>query len=266
MSILKIARGRKPRLTRRHTHIVSAGSSMLLVILLLILVQARVPAGIAHASFRAMKAVRVENSIAINPGVEDRATVKVAPTIQVHDGRLAPTVKVLDALPPTTILQFPLVPSGIKALFPKATGLVTIVRGSRNDSTSDTVTLDVQHMPPNITFTVFFIQFADKPFGNVQYVADLTTRGDGSGETIFRVISFVAFAMDARNPGTSHDVQEGLTSGTNLEHLGMWFASLQDAQKVLKNSALKGTIFDGGNPPLHAGPQAMTDGQSAPVF
>ncbi len=259
MSILKIARGRKPRLTRRHTHIVIIGSSVLLVILLLILVQARVPAGIAHASFRAMKAVRVENSIAINPGVEQLRA-------KVRDGRLAPTVKVLDALPPTTILQFPLVPSGIKALFPKATGLVTIVRGSRIDSPSDTVTLDVQHMPPNITFTVFFIQFADKPFGNVQYVADLTTRGDGSGETIFQVISFVAFAMDARNPGTSHDVQEGLTSGTNLEHLGMWFASLQDAQKVLKNSALKGTIFDGGNPPLHAGPQAMTDGQSAPVF
>jgi hypothetical protein len=259
MSILKIARGRKPRLTRRHTHIVIIGSSVLLVILLLILVQARVPAGIAHASFRAMKAVRVENSIAINPGVEQLRA-------KVRDGRLAPTVKVLDALPPTTILQFPLVPSGIKALFPKATGLVTIVRGSRIDSPSDTVTLDVQHMPPNITFTVFFIQIADKPFGNVQYVADLTTRGDGSGETIFQVISFVAFAMDARNPGTSHDVQEGLTSGTNLEHLGMWFASLQDAQKVLKNSALKGTIFDGGNPPLHAGPQAMTDGQSAPVF
>ena len=259
MSFLKIAHGRKPRLTRRHTHIVITGSSALLVILLLILVQARVPAGIAHASFRAMKAASVVNSIAINPGVEQLRA-------KVHDGRLAPTVKVLDALPPTTILQFPLVPSGIKALFPKATGLVTIVRGSRLDSPSDTVTLDVQHMPPNITFTVFFIQFADKPFGNVQYVADLTTRGDGSGETIFQVISFVAFAMDARNPGTSQDGQEGLTSGTNLEHLGMWFASLQDAQKVLNNSALKGTIFDGGNPPLHAGPQAMTDGQSAPVF
>ena len=259
MSFLKIAHGRKPRLTRRHTHTGVIGSSALLVILLLILAQTGVSAGIAHASFHAMKAARVVNSIAINPGVEQLRA-------KVHDGRLAPTVKVLDALPPTTILQFPLVPSGIKALFPKATGLVTIVRGSRLDSPSDTVTLDVQHMPPNITFTVFFIQFADKPFGNVQYVADLTTRGDGSGETIFQVISFVAFAMDARNLGTSRDVREGLTSGTNLEHLGMWFASLQDAQKVLNNSALKGTIFDGGNPPLHAGPQAMTDGQSAPVF
>jgi hypothetical protein len=48
--------------------------------------------------------------------------------------------------------------------------------------------------------------------------------------------------------------------------MGMWFSSLQDAQKVLNNNSLKGTIFDGGNPPLHAGPQAMTDGQTAPVF
>lgn len=179
--------------------------------------------------------------------------------------RLAPTVHVLDSIPPTTILQFPLVPSGIKQAFPDATALVTVVRGSRDDSTSDTVTVDVQKMPPNITFTIFFIEIANKPFGNVEYVADLTTRGDGSGETVFHIITLVAFAMDARNPGTSQD-QEGTTSGINLEHMGMWFSSLQDAQKVLNNTTLKGTIFDGGNPPLHAGPQAMTDGQTAPVF
>jgi hypothetical protein len=181
-------------------------------------------------------------------------------------GRLAPTVHVLNSLPPTTIVQFPLVPSGIKNAFPQATGLVTIVRGNRDNAFSDTITVDVQHMPPNITFTIFFIEFAGKPFGNVEYVADLTTRGDGSGETIFQNIAFVAFAMDARNPGTSQDGQEGTTSGTNLEHLGMWFSQLQDAQKILNDDTLKGTIFDGGNPPLHAGPQAMTDGQTAPVF
>jgi hypothetical protein len=184
----------------------------------------------------------------------------------VRSGRLAPTVHVLNSLPPTTIVQFPLVPSGIKKAFPQATGLVTIVRGDRNNAFSDTVTVDVQNMPPNITFTIFYIEFASKPFGNVEYVADLTTRGDGSGETIFQNIAFVAFAMDARNPGTSQDGQEGTTSGTNLEHMGMWFSQLQDAQKVLNDDTLKGTIFDGGNPPLHAGPQAMTDGQTAPVF
>jgi hypothetical protein len=184
----------------------------------------------------------------------------------VHSGRLAPTVHVLNSLPPTTIVQFPLVPSGIKQGFPQATGLVTIVRGDRNNAFSDTVTVDVQNMPPNITFTIFYIEFASKPFGNVEYVADLTTRGDGSGETIFQNIAFVAFAMDARNPGTSQDGQEGTTSGINLEHMGMWFSQLQDAQKVLNDDTIKGTIFDGGNPPLHAGPQAMTDGQTAPVF
>ncbi|GAC1426508.1 MAG: hypothetical protein NVS4B1_04210 [Ktedonobacteraceae bacterium] len=188
---------------------------------------------------------------------------------QIHQVRqnkqLAPTVHVLASLAPTTIVQFPLVPSGIKQAFPNATALVTVVRGNRDDSTSDTVTVDVQKMPPNITFTIFFIELANKPFGNVEYVADLTTRGDGSGETIFHIITLVAFAMDAGNPGTSQD-QEGTTSGINLEHLGMWFSSLQDAQKVLNNTTLKGTIFDGGNPPLHAGPQAMTDGQTAPVF
>jgi hypothetical protein len=184
----------------------------------------------------------------------------------VRSGRLAPTVHVLNSLPPTTIVQFPLFPSGIKQAFPQATGLVTIVRGDRNNAFSDTVTVDVQNMPPNITFTIFYIEFASKPFGNVEYVADLTTRGDGSGETIFQNIAFVAFAMDARNPGTSQERTEGTTSGINLEHMGMWFSQLQDAEKVLNDDTLKGTIFDGGNPPLHAGPQAMTDGQTAPVF
>lgn len=184
----------------------------------------------------------------------------------VREGRLAPTVHVLDSLAPTTIEQFPLVPSGIKAAFPQATGLVTIIRGNRDNALADTVIVDVQHMPPDITFTIFYIQFASKPFGDVEYVADLTTRGDGSGETIFQNIALVAFAMDARNPGTSNDNLEGQTSGINLEHLGMWFSSLQDAQRVLNDDTLPGTIFDGGNPPMHAGPQAMTDGQVAPVF
>ncbi|HTK09921.1 MAG TPA: hypothetical protein VL485_22305 [Ktedonobacteraceae bacterium] len=183
----------------------------------------------------------------------------------VQHGQLAPSVKIVNTLAPTTIVQFPLFPSGIKQAFPDATALVTIVRGDRDDSTSDTVTVDVQKMPPNITFTIFFIELANKPFGNVQYVADLTTRGDGSGESIFHVITLVAFAMDARNPGTSQD-QEGTTSGINLEHMGMWFSSLIDAQEVLNDTTLTGTIFDGGSPPLHAGPQAMTDGQDAPVF
>jgi hypothetical protein len=260
MSLLQLIRAGRPGLKMRHAALITLmGCSLLLVMLLLITMQALVPVRVAHASSRALKATRIVNEVFNNPNVERLRAM-------VRDGRLAPTVKVLDSFSPTTILQFPLVPSGVKTLFPNAKGLVTIVRGSRTDSTSDTVTLDVLNMPPNITFTVFFIELANKPFGNVQYVADLTTRGDGSGETVFQIISFVSFAMDARHPGASQDDQEGLTSGTNLEHLGMWFASLKDAQKVLNNSALKGTIFDGGNPPLHAGPQAMTDGQSAPVF
>jgi hypothetical protein len=184
----------------------------------------------------------------------------------VREGHLASTVHVLNSLAPTTIEQFPLVPSGIKAAFPQATGLVTIIRGNRDNAIADTVIVDVQNMPPNITFTIFYIQFASKPFGDVEYVADLTTRDDGSGETMFQNITLVAFAMDARNPGTSNDNLEGQTSGTNLEHLGMWFSSLQDAQRVLNDDTLQGTIFDGGNPPMHAGPQAMTDGQTTPVF
>ncbi len=178
---------------------------------------------------------------------------------------LASSVQVLSSASPSVIVQFPLFPSGIKAAFPKATGVVTIVQGNPEVSLFDSVTVDVSNMPPDITFTIFFIEHANKPFGNVEYVADLHTRGDGSGEVSFQAITLVAFALNSDNPNVTQD-QSGAASGTQLEHLGMWFSSLQDAQTVLKNPKLTGTPFDGGNPPLHAGPQAMTDGQNAPVF
>jgi len=242
------------------TRKITVGSSLLLVILVVLLsvtmqASAATNAPLEHHN----RANAAANQVPFNSDVQRLRQM-------VRDGQLAPTVDVLDTFPGTTILQFPLVPSGIKASFPNATGLVTIVQGDRTNSSSDTVTVDVQNMPPNITFTIFFIQFAGKPFGNVEYVADLATRGDGSGETVFQLITLVSFAMDARNPGTSIDNKEGPTSGTNLEHMGMWFSSLQDAQTILNDDTLAGTIFDGGNPPLHAGPQAMTDGQTAPVF
>ena len=237
------------------------GGAVLLALFLVIAMQASIVTAATNgaASAASIQGPRQATNVPFNPEAERLRQM-------VHKGLLAPTVHVLDSLAPTTIVQFPLVPSGIKAAFPNAKGLVTIVRGNRDNAIADTVTVDVQNMPPNITFTIFYIEIATKPFGNVEYVADLTTRGDGSGETVLQNIAFVSFAMDARNPGTSRDGQEGITSGINLEHLGMWFSSLQDAQKVLNDNTLKGTIFDGGNPPLHAGPQAMTDGQTAPVF
>ncbi len=183
--------------------------------------------------------------------------------IQAH--QLASTVQVLSSQPPSVIIQFPLFPSGVKKAFPKATGVVTIVQGNPEVSLYDSVTVDVSNMPPDTTFTIFYIELANKPFGHVEYVADLHTRDDGSGEASFQAITLVAFAADNRTPVTSQD-QSGEASGIQLEHMGMWFSSLQDAQKALNDNTLKGTIFDGGNPPLHAGPQAMTDGQTSPVF
>jgi len=240
---------------------ITFSGTLLLALFLVAAMQASTVAAATNgtASSASIQGLKYAANVPFNPEAERLRQM-------VHKGLLAPTVHVLDSLAPTTIVQFPLVPSGVKAAFPNAKGLVTIVRGNRDNAIADTVTVDVENMPPNITFTIFYIEIATKPFGNVEYVADLTTRGDGSGETVLQNIAFVAFAMDARSPGTSRDGQEGITSGINLEHMGMWFSSLQDAQKVLNDNTLKGTIFDGGSPPLHAGPQAMTDGQTAPVF
>ncbi len=179
-------------------------------------------------------------------------------------GQVAPTVKVLASVDPTLIVQFPLFPASIKSLFPKASGLVTVFQNPvANDF--DTVTVNVQDMPPNVKFTVFFTELSAKPFGHAEYVGDVITRGDGSGESVFHLITFVAFAADNRNPGTSAD-QSGNASGIQLEHAGMWFDGLINARQVLHDSNQPGTPFDGGGGPLHAGPQAMTDGQTLPVI
>jgi hypothetical protein len=183
--------------------------------------------------------------------------------IQSHE--LASTVQVISSQPPSVIIQFPLFPSSVKAAFPKASGVVTIVQGNPAVSLFDTVTVDVQNMPPDITFTIFFIELANKPFGHAEYVGDLITRGDGSGESVFHLITFVAFAADNRNPGTSTD-QSGDASGIQLEHVVMWFDGVNAARQVLNNPTIPGTPFDGGHGVLHAGPQAMTDGQTLPVI
>src|SRR6185312_1731090 len=51
-------------------------------------------------------------------------------------------------------IQFTLVPSGIATLFPSATATVSITPGDL----ADDVQVVAQNLPPNITFTCFFIQ------------------------------------------------------------------------------------------------------------
>jgi hypothetical protein len=173
---------------------------------------------------------------------------------------------VLASVAPTLIVQFPLVPaSSIKSAFPNATATVTVMQGNPEISVFDTVVVTVQHMPPNVKYTVFFSELSAKPFGHAEYVGDVITRGDGTGESTFHLIAFVAFAADNRSPTTSAD-QSGTASGIQLEHVGMWFDGVKSARQVLNNPSIPGTPFDGGNPPLHAGPQVMTDGQTLPVI
>lgn len=192
-----------------------------------------------------------------------------APQLRVPDfgsaGQVAPSVRVLPSVAPTLLLQFPLVPASLKKLFPNATALVTVLQGNPDLSVFDTVIVDVQHMPPGVKFTVFFTELSAKPFGHAEYAGDLFTRGDGSGESIFHLITLVAFAADNRKPGVSND-QSGEASGIQLEHVGMWFDTIGVARQVLGDPTIITTPFDGGHPPQHSGPQAMTDGQRLPVI
>lgn len=180
--------------------------------------------------------------------------------------KIASTVKILASAEPSLIIQFPLVPTSIKPLFPRAAGVVTVMQGNPAISVFDTVIIDVQNMPPNIKFSVFLTELAVKPFGHAEYIGDVFTRGDGTGESAFHLITFVAFAADARNSAVTSADQSGTASGIQLEHLGMWFDGISTAHDVLKNRTIASTPFDGGATPAHAGPQAMTDGQQLPVI
>src|SRR5579863_3105016 len=147
-------------------------------------------------------AAPVAANLHINTGRQSRVQTFQAQTLSqlVKAHQLASTVQVLSSQPPSVIIQFPLFPSGVKAAFPKATGVVTIVQGNPAVSLFDTVTVDVSNMPPDITFTIFFIEIANKPFGHAEYVSDLHTRANGNGDVTFQAITLVAFAMDASNP------------------------------------------------------------------
>ncbi|HZS79154.1 MAG TPA: hypothetical protein VFA41_21260 [Ktedonobacteraceae bacterium] len=192
------------------------------------------------------------------------------PTIRVpafsSGEQIAPTVKVLASVDPTVIVQFPLFPASIKSLFPDASALVTVIQGNPQTNDFDTVIVDVQKMPPNQKFTVFFTELSARPFGHAEYVGDLITREDGSGESIFHLIAFVAFAADARQSTVTSQDQSGSASGIQLEHVGLWFDGIAAARQVLHDPGLAGTPFDGGGGVLHAGPQALTDGQTLPVI
>src|SRR5579883_977337 len=59
--------------------------------------------------------------------------------------QIAPTVKVLASVAPSLLIQFPLTPVSIKALFPKASALVTVLQGDPEISVFDTVIVDVQN-------------------------------------------------------------------------------------------------------------------------
>src|SRR5438105_7394086 len=89
--------------------------------------------------------------------------------IQAH--QLASTVQVLASQPPSVIIQFPLFPSGVKKAFPQATGVVTIIQGNPAVRLFDSVTVDVSHMPPDTTFTIFFIELANTSLRPVKTTA-----------------------------------------------------------------------------------------------
>src|SRR5713101_4891487 len=101
---------------------ITFGGALLLALFLVSTMQASTVAAATNgaASSASIQGPRQATNVPFNPEAERLRQM-------VRKGLLAPTVHVLDSLAPTTIVQFPLVPSGVKAAFPNAKGLVTIV-------------------------------------------------------------------------------------------------------------------------------------------
>ncbi len=115
---------------------------------------------------------------------------------------------------PLHSFKFNLVPSSpaIKACLPHASGSVTIIPNSLND----TMEVHVSGLAPRTGYDLFVIQLPGKPFGVSWYQSDLQTDKSGEGSvTVKGIFNKETFSI---SPG-------GTTTfgATHQYHIGLWF-------------------------------------------
>lgn len=132
----------------------------------------------------------------------------------------------------------------LAACFPRAEAHVAVDL-TTDKRGFDTVRVQAEHLRPNTTFTVFFLEKAGAPFGAAEYVGDFTTDQYGGGHNSYRVIAAEAFAFD----NVTH-VRKDLNS------VGFWFADPADDDECL-GAGSPVTGFDGD---ASAGVQMMNSG------
>jgi hypothetical protein len=132
----------------------------------------------------------------------------------------------------------------LKACYPRAWARVR-VNLTTDQVGYDTVTIRARGLRPKTTFTLFFLERPDSPFGAAEYFGDFTTNKWGAATNSYRLIAEEAFAFNNKTKDR-----------TDLNSVGFWFGDEKDDDGCLGvDSPVTG--FDGD---ARAGVQMMNSG------
>lgn len=151
-------------------------------------------------------------------------------------------------------LQFVLTPSSdqLAACMPDASLVVTL-KPTTDKKGFDRFDIRARNLPPNRDFTVFLLEQAGSPFGDAQYIGDVSTNPQGNGHNTFNLIVSEAFSSTIAN-GARHRVE--------LNQIGVWFADPADDDFCFGNDGGSTTPFDGDGV---AGVQAFNSANTDPL-
>ena len=153
-----------------------------------------------------------------------------------------------NASTPLHSFTFNLVPSssGIKACLPHASGSVTIIPNSLND----TMVVHVSGLAPHTGYDLFVIQLPGKPFGVSWYQSDLQTDGSGAGSvTVKGIFNKETFSVSTGGTTTF--------SPTHQYHIGLWFNDPNVPFKLGCEPGATSPIVTPFNGEQHAGIQVL---------
>lgn len=152
------------------------------------------------------------------------------------------------------------VSQGARTCLPDARAQVSIqssgIQGSiQSSAIVEDMFISVSGLPPNTEFHLFIIQVPNAPFGLSWYQGDLETDDNGNAMQHFRgrfsIQTFIvapgaaAAPLVFNNPPFPDAAQNPATGAVHTYHLGLWFNSPTDAQKVGCPSTV--TPFNGGH-------------------
>ena len=125
-----------------------------------------------------------------------------------------------------------------RACLPSASAQVSV----QSSGTAEDLLISATGLPPNTDFGLFVTQVPNQPFGLSWYQGDLITDSNGNVLQNFRgrfsIETFIVAPGTAAapsvftSPPSPDAVQNPVSGPVQMYHLGLWFNSPGDAQKV----------------------------------